>query len=564
MTSSREQRFAALTAPDGPFALSAAEVRGVTLRVYNSALNDMREAILQGYQWGDRTAITYEDENYSWTEYLDSVRRFAKVLVDDLGVVKGDRVALAMRNYPEWLVAFSATVSVGAISVPLNAWWSAEELQFALIDCGPRVFIGDRERVERVVSRRDALPSIEKIVEVRTAGNLRGDISWEDALAGQPEGMDLTVVDIDTDQDATIMYTSGTTGRPKGAVATHRSHMSNLCNMMFMGTIDAELAMDRGYVFPDPPPPFTVNMISGPLFHIAGLPNSYIAPVTGTQLVLMYKWDPQRAVELVERERVNVFGSVPTVVRELLDAMAQSTRDLSSLKSIGAGGAQAPSQLITRIATDFDGTVRSNTAYGLTETTGPMVAFGSPDFFDRPLAVGMPFPASEVRVVGADGQDVEQGELGESWFRGPNISRGYWNRVTDAFVDDGWFRSGDLVRQDPDGCVSIVDRIKDIVIRAGENIYCSEVEDAVFTHPAVQEVAVFGVPHDLWGEEVVGVIRLRENHTLTDDELRLHLQPMIAGFKIPTTVRFGSDPLPRNAAGKIVKRELRDSFSVPV
>lgn len=561
MNSVREQQVAAMTTPDGSFPVGSAVVRGVTVRVYENTLNDLREAILQGEQWGDRTAITYQDENYSWTDYLTLVRRFAKALTNDLGVVQGDRVALSMRNYPEWLVAFSATVSIGAICVPLNAWWSADELQFALIDCGPTIFIGDRERVERVQSRREYLLSIRKVLEVRPGATLQGDISWDEALSAQPDGMDLTTVQIDTDQDATIMYTSGTTGRPKGAVATHRSHTANLANMLFNGTLDNELAKGHGYRPFEPAPPYAVSLLAGPLFHIAGLPNSYIAPVTGTQLVLMYKWDPDKAVELIDREQVTVFGSVPTVVRELLDAAVRAGSELPSLSSLGAGGAQAPSQLIGRIAGYFNNKVRSNTAYGLTETTGPMVALGPPAFFDRPLAVGMPFPTSEVRVVDANGDDVVYGSLGEAWFRGPNISRGYWNRESTAFEANGWFRSGDLVRQDSDGCISIVDRIKDIVIRAGENIYCSEVEDAVFTHAAVQEVAVFGVPHDLWGEEVVGVVRLGEDAELTATELRSYLQSKIAGFKIPTTFVFNDQSLPRNAAGKIMKRELRKSFS---
>jgi long-chain acyl-CoA synthetase len=549
----RNEVIRRLTAPDGPFPVSAAVVRGVTYKVHTNAPADLRQVFLSGAQWGDRKAVTYEDESYTWTEYLDTVARLASALRHEFGVRKGDRVGLAMRNYPEWIFAFAATVSLGAVSVPLNAWWSASELQFALADCGATVFIGDRERVERVQSMRDQLPELQRVIEVRPGDVPRGDRQWTDVLAGAAEGLDLSTVELDTDDDCTIMYTSGTTGQPKGAVATHRAHAANLMNMVFSGALEAELSALRGDP-PAEPVERPVSLVTGPLFHIAGLPSTYLAALGGTQLVLMYKWDAERALELIERERVTGAGGVPTVVRELLDAADHSDRDLSSLRMLGTGGAQSSTELIGRIEKRFPGT---GTAYGLTETTGPMVGIGAHDYFERPLAVGRPYATSEVRVVDDTGADVPQGQIGESWFKGPNISRGYWNRESDAFLADGWFRSGDLVRLDEDGFVYIVDRIKDIVIRAGENVYCSEVEDALFSHPAVQEVSVFGVPHELWGEEVMAVIQVKPGLGVDDEELRAHVKDRLASFKIPTTIVIGPDPLPRNAAGKVLKRELR-------
>jgi len=551
----RNQVIARLTTPDGPFPVGTAVVRGVTYRVHANAPANLREVFSGGAQWGDRKAVTYEDENYTWTEYLGIVSRIAAVLRDRYGVRKGDRVGLAMRNYPEWIFTFAATVSIGAVSVPLNAWWSATELQYALADCGARVFIGDRERVERIQSVRSALPALETVIEVRPGDTPQGDALWTELLASQPEKDGFPAADIDPDDDCTIMYTSGTTGRPKGAVATHRAHCANLMNMLFSGTLEAELGQLRGEP-PAAPVTRPVALVTGPLFHIAGLPITYLAALGGIQAVLMYRWNPQRALELIEREHVTSVGGVPTVVRELLDAAEQSDRDLSSVRTLGTGGAQSSTELIGRIERRFPGT---GTAYGLTETTGPMVGIGSHDYFERPLAVGRPYATSEVRVVDLDGNDVPQGEIGESWFKGPNIARGYWNMESDAFMADGWFRSGDLVRQDEDGFVYIVDRIKDVVIRAGENVYCSEVEDAILDHPAVQEVSVFGVPHDLWGEEVTAVVQVRHGATVDPDELRAHVKDRLAAFKIPTTMTVSEEPLPRNAAGKVLKRELRQA-----
>jgi long-chain acyl-CoA synthetase len=555
----REEIIARLTAADGAFPVGVVPIRGIPTRVYLGAPQTLREVFEGAARWGDRPAITYEDEQYSWAEYLDLVARFAAALVEDLGVRKGDRVALAMRNYPEWLLTFAATVSIGAVSVPLNAWWTPDELRYALVDCGATVFVGDRERVERVAAIRDQLPELSAVVGVRADGFDGVDRHWADLIGARPVGTPLPhpAVPLDTDDDCTIMYTSGTTGRPKGAVATHRSHASNLFNMLVSGAIEGEMSKARGEAAGPPPPDHPVSLLAGPLFHIAGLPTSYLAAVAGIQVVLMYKWDAERAVELIEREHVTGTGGVPTVVRQLLDAAATSGRDLSSLRSLGTGGAQSSSQLIGRISSQFRAEVGTGTAYGLTETTGPMVGIGSHDYFERPLAVGRPYPTSEVRVVDEEGNDVPAGGTGESWFKGPNIARGYWNLDSDAFRPDGWFRSGDLVRRDEDGFVYIIDRLKDIVIRAGENVYCSEVEDALFDHPAVQEISVFGIPHELWGEEVVAVVQLKPGAAVTDAELRAFAAGRLAAFKIPTSFFIGEEPLPRNAAGKVLKRELR-------
>jgi acyl-CoA synthetase (AMP-forming)/AMP-acid ligase II len=552
-----------MTAPDGAFPVVSAQVLGRTVRIYRDAPPDLRAVFLSARQRGDQPALSYEQEQYSWGETLDRVARVAAVLRDDYGIKRGDRVALAMRNYPEWVFAFAATLCLGAVSVPLNSWWSGTELAFALADCEARVFIGDAERVEAVASQRPGMPALEAVIGVRMPAAGRADALLDDLLAAHPTGVDLDACEIGADDDATIMYTSGTTGQPKGAVATHRNHVSNLMNMTFSGALEAELAAAGGQAAPAPAAgalPPTI-LITGPLFHIAWMPITYMSARSGMHCVLMYKWDAARALELIERLHVTSAAGVPTVVRELLDAAARSGRDLSSLKSLGSGGAQASSELIGGIARIFRGSVATGTGYGLTETSGPMVYIGSSDLFERPLAVGRPFPTSEVRVVDEDGHDVPDGHTGESWFRGPTVARGYWKRESDAFRADGWFRSGDLVRLDEDGFVYIVDRIKDIIVRAGENVYCPEVEDVLLTHGAVQEAAVFGVPHDRWGEEVCAVVQVRAGHDLGPDELRQHAASQIAAFKVPTRLAVQADPLPRNAAGKLLKRALRDEWA---
>ncbi|WP_033292201.1 class I adenylate-forming enzyme family protein [Amycolatopsis jejuensis] len=536
-----------LTAPDGPYAVETLDVRGIPYRVYANAPNDVRTFLAAAAGHGDGIALAYEDETCSWPEFLDRITRVAKVLHEDLGVRPGDRVALAMRNLPEWPIVFGAIVSLGAIAVPLNAWLVAGELAAALNDCAARVVVCDAERASRIQQVRDDLPGLRMVVEVRAPGEVTGDETLEAMLDTQPVGVDLSGAAIDPDSDCTIIYTSGTTGRPKGAVATHRAHVAGIMNTLFTREVERRLISLTG------PAPAGCTLVTSPLFHIAGLPMSFLNPYLGITTVLLRKWDAVRAVELIEKYRVTSTSGVPTVVEQLLDALEHSPRDTSSLRLVGTGGAQVSSSLVRRITTASGGRLATGTAYGLTETTGPMVRIGSADLAGNPQAVGLPYPTSEIRIVGENGDEVAPGEAGEAWFRGPNVARGYWNRESGAFTGDGWFRSGDLVVRDEAGFLSIVDRIKDVIIRAGENVYCSEVEDVLLAAPGVVEVSVYGMPHETWGEEVTATVRGES----APAELRSYAAARLAAFKVPTRWAFTADPLPRNAAGKVLKRELQ-------
>ena len=550
-----------LTRPDGPFPVSSARIRGVELRIYAAAPDSIRDVLLAGRRWGDRVALTFEDERYTWSEYLQLVGRFASALVDRYGVRPGDRVAVAARNYPEWVVAFSATVSIGAVCVPLNAWWSAAELANALADCAAVVVVADAERSALIQGERRRLPALRGVVEVRPTSESSGDDTWAAVLEAHRAELDLAATAIAADDDATIMYTSGTTGRPKGAVATHRAHLSTMINMQVYNHVESELAQLRGEPVAAPPS-IPTALIVGPLFHVASLPRVISAAVSGVHLVLMRKWDARRAVELIEREGVDMVpGGVPTVITGLLDEVERTGLALPSLRSLTSGGAQTTSALVARTGSVFEHRVRSGTGYGLTETCGPMVMIGSHDFFERPLSVGRTFPTTEVRVVGDDGRDVRPGQVGEAWLRGPNSAYRYWNQESDAFDADGWFHSGDLVRVDEQGFVYVVDRIKDVVIRSGENVYCNEVEEVLSAHPDVEESAVFGRPHEVLGEEVVAAVRTQPGATASAADLRLHVGRHLASFKVPVEIHLRTDDFPRNAVGKILKRELREQIA---
>jgi long-chain acyl-CoA synthetase len=552
---SYEEACRRVTAPGAPFETIEQDVMGVRRTLFRNAPNSLRDIVLAAARRGDDTFLVYEDERWSFERFGREVAGLAAALVERFGVGRGDRVAVAMRNYPEWVVSYAAAVSVGAISVSFNAWWTADETDYALRDCGASVLIADEERVEssRATCEELGIPTI----AVRAPGAVDLStgaapvVAWTDVVdpdATMPE------VDIDPDDDATILYTSGTTGHPKGAVSTHRAVVQALMGYACRSAIDRARDPDRVSGLGAP-----VFILVVPLFHVTGcVPVMLSCMLGGLKLVMMYKWQPERALELIERERVTNFVGVPTQNIDLLNSPAFDRHDTSSLRSVGGGGAPAPPELVHRISTTYK-SASPGVGYGMTETNAYGPQNSGADYLERPTSAGRVTPIMKVEVRDELGRPVPNGETGEIWFNGPNLFRGYWNRpeATAEVLVDGWLRSGDVGRLDDDGFVYVEDRIKDMVLRGGENVYCAEVEAAFHEHPAVHEVAVFGVPHERLGEEVAAVVRLRDGARATEQELLDHVAERLAAFKVPTRLRLSPDPLPRNAAGKFLKRELR-------
>jgi long-chain acyl-CoA synthetase len=364
-------------------------------------------------------------------------------------------------------------------------------------------------------------------------------------------------VAIAPDEDALILYTSGTTGRPKGAVSTHRAILSALLAFGCRATVNSAMRPLRE---PHPYPPSFILTV--PLFHVTGLvPVLLSCFAGGFKLVMMYKWSPERALELIERERVTQFVGVPTMAWDLLESPDFARRDTSSLQNVGGGGAPAPPELVHRIERSF-ARGRPTIGYGLTETNayGPQNA--GDDYLRKPRSAGRVVPIMEIRIVDERGREVPTGEVGEICFRGANLFRGYWGKpeaTAEAFLD-GWMRTGDLGRVDEEGFVTIEDRKKDMVLRGGENVYCAEVEAALYEHPGVHEAAVFGVPHQRLGEEVAAAVVAKSGVELDENELRAHVAARIAAFKVPSVWQIRQAKLPRTATGKILKRDLRDEL----
>ncbi len=603
---------AALTAPGQLFEMQEIDVRGVPTRVWKNAPPTLRQVMDMSLAHGDATFLVYEDERISFAEHYRMATSLAHRLQDTFGIAKGDRVAIIMRNLPEWIVAFWAAALVGAVVVPLNAWWSGEELRYGLEDSGSKVAFVDTERAVRIRPFLGGLVDLRSLViadEHRTAPKAPLEVfrppggappvdEWPfplalgtvDHAATPPE------VAIDPEDDVTIFYTSGTTGRPKGAVGTHRNMCTNLMSLFFINTrgsmrySDAPLLSDEASA-PQPngqggeqggeqeagqedaskaQPAF---LLSVPLFHATGCHSVMVSNLaSGGKLVMMHHFDPERALELIERERIRTFGGVPAMVMQVLDSPNFSKYDTSSVRGVSYGGAPAPPDLVRRIREAWPVGQPSN-GYGLTETSSVTSMNTGGDYVAKPESVGPPVPVCDVAVVPEDfageepddsvprGPDVR----GELWIKGPNVVRGYWKRPdeTAKTFSRGWLHTGDVARLDEENFIYIVDRAKDMIIRGGENVYSVQVEAALFEHPDVADCAVIGVPHPTLGEEVGAAVVLRPGAKVTADELALHVKARLAGFMVPTHIWFRSEPLPRNPQGKVLKRALRDELVPP-
>jgi long-chain acyl-CoA synthetase len=557
MTMDFREACAAVCAPGTRFEIREVDIFGVPTKVFAGTPPNLRHLFAAAASRTD-DFIVFEDERWPMPRVLELIGRIGHALVHDLGVTTGDRVAIAMRNYPEWIAAFAAITSVGAVAVPMNAWWQTDEFVFALDDSGAKIVIADADRLDRL---RAADPGsiTATVVTVRENAEPRADdafrvVALEDLLT---EGAVLPDVDIDPDGDVTILYTSGTTGNPKGAVSTHRAILSSLMAFAARGAVNTL----RENAAPDPDKPQAAVMLPVPLFHVTGLvPVMLGAFVGGSKLVMTYRWDPDRALELIERERVTNFVGVPTMSWDLLEASTFEQRDTSSLLAVGGGGAPMPPELVKRIEDNFS-KGRPSLGYGMTETNAYGPGNAGDDFLAHPTSTGRAVPVMDLRVTDPLGNVLPAGETGEIWFKGPMLIRGYWNRP-DATADtivDGWLRSGDIGHIDEEGFVYVSDRAKDMVLRGGENIYSAEVEAAIYEHPAVYEAAVYGIPHERLGEELACHVMVKPGERLDVDELQRFVGDRLASFKVPSRVTIVTEQLPRNASGKILKRELRDA-----
>ncbi len=552
-----------LCAPGMPFEMEEVVIRGVPTRVWKNAPPHLVALLEHARSFGDREFCVLEDDRVTYAGFYRAVACLAQYMAQS-GVSKGDRIALVMRNLPEWPVIFFASVALGAIVVPLNGWWTGGELQFGIVDSGSKWLFVDGERLARIAPHRDALGAIERVLVARggagdsaIAEPLEGVLGAPSAWGTLPDDP-LPPVDIASDDPATIFYTSGTTGTPKGALGSHRNLTTNILSGGYAG---ARGFLRRGEAVPEPTPRTMLTVI--PLFHVTACSATLMGTLaSGSKLIFMRKWDATAALKLIEREKVSVTGGVPTIAWQILEHPDRDKYDLSSLESISYGGAPSAPELVRRIQSDL-GAMPGN-GWGMTETMATVTSHSGEDYLHRPESCGPAVPVSDLKIMDAAGeQELPVGEVGELWARGPQIVIEYWNRpdaTAETFVD-GWVRTGDLARLDEEGFCYIADRAKDVIIRGGENIYSSEVENILYAHPAVSDAALIGLPHRILGEEPAAVVHLSPGMSVSEGELQDHVRQHLAAFKVPVRVHFCAETLPRNANGKILKRELKALFA---
>lgn len=566
---------AQMTAPGQMFEIVPGEVMGISMNVWKNAPQTLRNVLDMSLNHSANDFLVYEDQRYTFEEHYRIAATLAHRLIG-AGLALGDRVAIASRNLPQWVMAFWGSVGAGAITVPINAWWTTDELLYGFNDSSAAVIFIDEERLERIRPELDHLTNTHTIIvlsdDIHREPRLGAPhaririVAFSDFLGEVDPAATPPTLEIDTDADATMFYTSGTTGRPKGAVGTHRNAVTNLMNLFYNGQRTtlrfppAEGAAPRAR---------NAALLNVPLFHATGcLATMTVNTAAGGKLVMMHHFDATKALELIEREQITMIGGVPTIAMQILDHPDFATYDTSSVQAVAYGGAPAPPELVKRIRANFPGAAASN-GYGMTETSAAVCQNAGPDYVERPESCGTVVPVCEAAIVPEDftgdepTEDMKHGPsgLGELWVKGPNVVRGYWNRPeeTAKTFTRGWVHTGDIARMDGDDYIYIVDRAKDMIIRGGENVYSVIVEGALFEHPDIADCAVIGVPHPTLGEEVAAVIVLRPGRVVEAEEISRHVAARLAKFEVPTKYFFRSEPLPRNPQGKVLKRELRDA-----
>jgi len=559
-----------LTGPGGPFEIVTETIDGVEMKVYKDRLPSLRAAAELATMHGDdKDFLVYGDHRLGFAEFLGQANSVANHLAADYGLRHGDRVAVLSANNPEWCLSFWATVDSGAVLVGLNGWWKTDEVIYGLQDSGSKILVADRGRFARIAEHLDELPDLEAVFLADADPSEFGDdprLHRFDELTADPTST-FPTSPIDEGDYAVIFYTSGTTGRPKGAISSHRSMIANLQNTIF-NTVATSMQQadepndDRADRTSHP----TAALLTSPLFHVSGCHSSLVVgTLGGVKLVIPQgRFEPDKALQLIQDERVTVWATVPTMVWRVCEDPNRHDYDTSSVTSVAFGGSPSAEELQRMVRETFPNVRSTSNAYGLTESSSVATVINGRDALEKPASVGPPVPTVDLRIVDHAGNEVPGGATGEVTIKGPIIMPGYWGKpdATAQVIRDGWLYTGDVGHVDEEGFLFITDRAKDMIIRGGENVYCVEIEQRLVEHPDIADAAVIGVPHPELGEEVKAVVELADGATVTADEVRAWVAETLANFKVPAYVEFTTEKLPRNASGKLLKNVLRGEGEV--
>ena len=548
---------AAHMGPGAALETETVTIDGLELNVFAHVPTNLGALYKLGLEAGDETFLVYQQERFSFAESLDLALRMARALKEKYGIQLGDRVAICARNSPEWCIAYMAITLLGAIAVPMNSWWKSPELKYGLSDSDSKLIFLDPARLDLVKPFIDSLDV--QIVMFKPEAESAFPEFYELARSMKPLSQaELDETEVFPEDKASIMYTSGSTGMPKGVLSTHRNIINALYTWKFVKEITEILRPELLDENPEFPPALLANV---PLFHVTGSHAQFLASfIYLRKFVMMYKWDAEVALKLIEEERISVFHGVPTMAWELMQAPSFDTTDLRSLRGVQSGGAPRPPEHLNMIMQKFPDAAIPGLGYGLTETNAIGAIISGKFYASRPNSTGRPTPpVTSVQIVDDVGNTLEACEVGEICIKGATVMKGYWNNpeATAEVIKDGWFHTGDIGMLDELGFLIILDRAKDIVIRGGENIGCAEVEYAICEHPEVSEVSVYGIPDERLGEMPCASIMLQQESALSSEELSTFLSSRIAAFKIPEKFYFQYEQLPRIATGKIAKKELR-------
>lgn len=560
---------AQLTGPGGMFELVTEEVLGRPMPVYKDRMRALREIPQAALLRGDQTFLVYGEQQWSFQRFVETANAVSHALSGELGVSPGDRVAVLSQNNPEWCLAFWGTVDLDAILVGLNGWWTADEILYGLVDSGAKVLVADRRRFERIAGRLDEAPELAHVVLIdadpqgfasETAG-CKASLRHFSELCGAPTDR-FPDVPIAEDDDAVIFYTSGTTGRPKGAISTHRSMIANMQNTLYITVESTMLAASDGSGAGGAATDSMVSLLTSPLFHVSGCHSGLVVSMLGGVKIVIPvgRFDPVEALRLIEQHKVTVWATVPTMVWRVCEHPDRHRFDTSSVTRVAFGGSPSADELQRKVAETFPNVESTSNAYGLTETSSVATVITGNDARRKPASVGPPVPGVELLIAQPDGSEAPASQPGEVCVRGAILMKGYWGKpeaTAEAIDADGWLHTGDIGFVDEEGFLTITDRMKDMIIRGGENIYCVEIENRLVEHPAITDAAVIGIPHDELGEEVKAVVQLEPGENLGVNEIQGWVAEELANFKVPAYVDIVNEPLPRNASGKLLKNMLR-------
>jgi long-chain acyl-CoA synthetase len=551
------RKKAEITAEGAMFETVEVELEGHRYRAYKHAPKTLMDVFAGARNHGDLEFIVFEGERYTYSTFFAEVDALAATLQHDYGVVRGDRVAIAMRNNPQWCVAYAAATLIGAVVVPINSWGKTEELRYAIEDSGSRVLVCDPQRLALIAALLEDMGV--RAIAVGGGGDGSAVQSYDDALAAG-RGREYRVPEVSGEDPCVILYTSGSTGFPKGVLHRHIAVCQSLMNMFYLGFLLMELEGARefrGGAERETP------MLTVPLFHATGLLSGFLLPIqTAQKVVMMYKWDAARALETIEQEKVTGLSSVPAVIQDLLYHPDFDKHDTRSLIRVTAAGAATPAGLPEMIREKCGEPSRS-AGWGMTETVAVGATMSGCVYDLNPDSSGLVSPIVEMRFVDAEGKPQPELGGGEIEVRCVTCTPGYWEKPeanAATFDSERWMKTGDLGRIDEQGYLHITGRIKEIVIRGGENIYPGEIEQAVYELPQVKENVVFGVPDAAMGEELALVVHVNPGEILTEEALRDYLRERLAAYKVPRHIRFSPEPLPQNASGKLHKIRTRELF----